>query len=439
MKYLPAALFTAISVFAQSHTTTMYRGRPVVAHQVIVRLAPDAPVPSGELIPLSASSGIYLLRSRTKDIRELLAEAGVAAAEPDYVIHTQGAALPSESQYGQLWGLARIAAPAAWKISTGSPAVSVAVIDTGVDYTHPDLAANIWSAPSEFTVYFGAVPITCPAGSHGFNAIRLTCDPMDDNGHGTHVSGTIGAAGNGSGGLVGVNQASPIVGIKFIDEHGDGTLSNAIRAIDFAIQINRIFPQLNLRVLSASWGSGDYSQALEDQISQAGDSNMLFVAAAGNDASSIDAEFSHFYPASYPLENVVAVTASDENDRIASFANFGPQTIHLAAPGVRILSTYLAAGYAIGSGTSMATPHVSGAAVLALGACPWLSTQELKLLLLATADPMSKDYEYISGGRLKAETAVRLCSSFRPARETSSGPETAGSNTPESQSEGRRR
>lgn len=413
MKYALAAVLAAVTLSGEIRTTT-YRGRPAVANQVIVRIQAGGALPPGDLVPLSASSGLYLLRSPRKSVADLVAEARGFTVEPDYIVHTQDlATVPLESQYALLWGLSRIGAPAAWNISTGSPSVSAAVIDSGIDYTHPDLAASIWSAPAEYTVWFGNTPVTCPAGSHGFNAINLSCDPMDDNGHGTHVSGTLGAAGTGLRGLVGVTQSSPLVGIKFVNQYGNGALSDAIRGIDFALQLNRIFPRMNLRVLSASWGSFQYSQLLEDMIAQAGNNNILFVTAAGNSALNIDYGVNRFYPASYPLANIIPVTAADEKDGIAGFANFGPKTVTVSAPGVRILSTYLNGGYATGSGTSMATPHVAGAAILIFAACPWLGVRDAKQLIYSTADTMSPESSFmITGGRLNVNAAVRACPGF---------------------------
>src|SRR6185436_6741904 len=169
----------------------------------------------------------------------------------------------------------------AWDVSTGSRDNVVAVIDTGIDYTHSDLAANVWSAPAPFTVTVGSRTITCAAGTHGFNAITGTCDPYDDHGHGTHVSGTIGAVGGNNSGVAGVNWTASIMASKFIDANGSGTLADAIDAIEFVIQAAAA-TGANVRVLSNSW-SGASSQALIDEITSANEHDMLFVASAGND------------------------------------------------------------------------------------------------------------------------------------------------------------
>src|SRR5262249_49475765 len=250
----------------------------------------------------------------------------------------------------------------------------VGVVDTGVDYTHPDLAGNVWSAPAAFSVTIEGSTINCPAGSHGFNAIRLTCDPLDDNNHGSHVSGTIGAAGNNAIGVAGVNWRAQIIGLKFLDASGSGSTADAVNAIEFAIQVKSRFAgtatPVNIRVLSNSWGGAGFSQSLLDEINKANANDMLFVAAAGNNSSNDDT--TGFYPAAYSTQapNVVAVAATDVGDALANFSNYGAATVQLGAPGVNIYSTVRGGGYSSLSGTSMATPHVTGAALLALSVCP---------------------------------------------------------------------
>ncbi len=286
----------------------------------------------------------------------------------------------------------------------------VAVIDTGIDHTHPDLAANIWLAPSSFTVTINEVPITCPAGSHGFNAITLTCDPMDDHHHGTHVAGTIGASGNNGVGIVGVNWTAQIMGIKFLDAGGSGTVADATNAIEFAIQAKQAFAatgRANIRVLSNRRKGPEFSQALPDEINAANGHDMLFVAGAGNDG--LPNDFLPTYPASFGAPNIVAVAATDNTDTLAWFSNWGTSTVHLAAPGVDVLSTVPGNSYAFLSGTSMATPHVSGAAALVLSRCA-LDTADLKETLLSTVEPVAGlVWATITGGRLDVNSALHSC------------------------------
>jgi len=307
----------------------------------------------------------------------------------------------------------KIGANQAWDVTTGSTANVVGVVDTGITYTHPDLAANVWSAPSSFTVNIGGRDITCAAGTHGFNAIRLTCDPLDDNNHGTHVSGTIGAVGNNGIGVAGVNWTASIMGLKFLDQNGSGTTANAINAIEFAVQAKNAFSsKAYLRVLSSSWGGGGFSQALLDEINRANAYDMLFVAAAGN--SGTDNDTTAFYPANYSAPNVVAVAATDNRDALASFSNYGVTTVDLGAPGVYVLSTIRSGQYAYYSGTSMATPHVSGAAALVLSACT-LDTAGVKSALLLNVDPISSLLgKTVTSGRLNVFKAISSCGGSAP-------------------------
>src|SRR5439155_23734652 len=176
----------------------------------------------------------------------------------------------------------------AWASSnTWSSGVVVGVVDTGVDYNHPDLAANVWTNPGSIN--------GCPAGTHGYNVLNATCDPMDDNHHGTHVSGTIGAVGNNGIGVIGVSPTVRIIGLKFLNSSGSGSTSGAVTAIDWAVKAKQA--GVNVRVLSNSWGGGAFSQALLDEINKAGANDILFVAAAGNYGANNDT--TPIYPCSY--------------------------------------------------------------------------------------------------------------------------------------------
>ena len=251
---------------------------------------------------------------------------------------------------------ADISATQAWDISTGSAATVVAVIDTGIQYTHADLAANIWSAPASFTVNIpGNLPLTCDPGTHGYNAIAKTCDPADDNGHGTHVSGTIGALGNNALGVVGVNWTTSIMAVKALNSSGTGTAADAISGIEFVLQAAAT-TGANVRILNNSWSIGGFSQALLDEINKTTSHDMLFVASAGNNSADSDA-IPH-YPASYDSANIIAVASTDNKDTLSSTSNYGATSVHLAAPGVNVLSTVLGGVYQFMSGTSMAAPHV---------------------------------------------------------------------------------
>jgi subtilisin family serine protease/subtilase family serine protease len=413
-------------------------GREAAAREILVKFR--QPPQSAQLRQLAddtdaeglqplGRSGILRIVSRTRSaaaLRAALAQrADVAYAEPNYVVHVVSE--PSDPLFPQLWGLkntgqavngtpagiagADIRASEAWDLTIGSASNVVAIVDTGIDYTHSDLAQNMWSAPAPFTVNIGGDSITCAAGTHGYNAITRTCNPMDDHNHGTHVAGTIGAAGNNNAGVIGVNWVTSMMALKFLDASGTGTIADAIDAMDFALQVKQIFSAsggANIRVLSNSWGGGDFSQAFLDEINAAAAQDMLFVAAAGNNG--LPNDLIPMYPASYSAPNVVAVAATTNTDARAGFSNYGAKTVHLGAPGVDILSSVRGGGYGFASGTSMATPHVSGAAALTLSYCP-LTTSLVKSLLVDSVDPVpSMATTTISGGRLNVRRALQACS-----------------------------
>ena len=327
--------------------------------------------------------------------KQLLAEGTVEYIEPNYIYHASD--MPADPDFSKLWGLHNtgqtggtsdidIDAPEAWALSTGSNDVVVAILDTGVDYRHPDLAANIWTNPGETagnSVDDDHNGVTDDV--HGFNALAQTGDPLDDNGHGTHTAGTIGAAAGNNTGIAGINWHVKILPIKFLDNTGSGSTADAIRGIEYAVALKRA--GVNIRVINASWGGPGYSQALEDAIRAAGDAGILFVAAAGN--SSSDNDSTPNYPANYALSNLISVAAVDHNGNLATFSNFGANSVHLAAPGVNIYSTVLGGGYQMMSGTSMAAPHVSGVAALLLSTEPSLSPSDIKDRLITTAKPLS--------------------------------------------------
>ena len=424
----------------------MIDGRPAVAGEVLVKYRrPLAASRRAQLLQETdadqevsvGSAGARRLRSRRHNTATLLnflqSQPDVAYAEPNYLI--QSDAVPDDPWFGDLWGLfnsgqdvgipgipgADIGAAAAWDMTTGSRDHTVAIIDSGIDYTHPDLADNVWSAPFEFTVRIGGQlvngeivggqEITCGAGTHGFNAITRTCDPYDDFHHGTHVAGTIGAVGNNNLGVTGVNWTTSIMAAKFLANDGTGSIADAIDAIDFVIQASAA-TGANVRVLSNSWSGGGFSQALLDQINRANDNDMLFVASAGNNG--LNNDLTPRYPASYNAPNVIAVASMDNRDALAGSSNFGLSSVDLGAPGVNVLSTYPDAFYQYSSGTSMAVPHVSGAALLVLSQCP-LSTSDLKDSLLTTVVPIpALAGKVATGGRLNVNNAIHVCVPWNP-------------------------
>ncbi|MBH0037981.1 S8 family serine peptidase [Pseudoalteromonas sp. SWN166] len=350
----------------------------------------------------------------TKDaIARLKSHQAIEYVEPDYRVSM--ASTPNDPRFDELWGLnnegqtggtvdADIDAVEAWAISTGSRDVVVGVIDTGVDYTHSDLASNIWVNSAEIA---GDGIDNDGNGFiddiHGINAITNTGDPMDDQGHGTHVSGTIGASGNNSVGVVGVNQEVSIVGCKFLDSVGDGSTSDAIKCIDYMVGLKN--SGVNLRVLNNSWGGGGYSQALADAIESSEAAELLFVAAAGNDT--IDNDVNPHYPSNYENASVLSVASTNQTDDISWFSHWGLTSVDMGAPGTAIVSTTPGESYASYSGTSMATPHVAGAAALVLSVNPDLTTQELKALLMSSGDANAAlQGKTVAGTRLNANQAL---------------------------------
>ncbi len=330
-------------------------------------------------------------RNAAEMIREYEASGLVEFAEPDYEL--EAAIVPSDPFFGALWGLsnqsmpgADINAPAAWDTLTDAGNVIVAVVDSGIRYTHEDLAPNIWVNPRD--------------GSPGFNAITGSSDPWDDNGHGTLVAGVIGAVSNNGRGVVGVAWRVQLMACKFLDATGNGYISDAIECIEFA-RTN------GAHVINASWGGYVRSAALAEAIAAAGRAGIIFVAAAGNNGANNDQM--PFYPASYLLDNVISVAASTPNDTLAGFSNYGAQSVHLAAPGTQIYSTHHAgnAAYAYASGTSLAAPHVSGAVALLRARYPTEPYQKLIRRLLAGVDrPAGLSDKCVSGGRLNLATAL---------------------------------
>jgi subtilisin family serine protease len=322
--------------------------------------------------------------------------------------------LPNDPMFTEQWSLANtgqrggkskadINALLAWdKKTTGSEKVVVAVLDSGVDYRHPDLLQNMWVRPADVDEYYDE-QIGYVDDQSGYDAVTNSGDPMDDNGHGTHCAGIIGADGNNGLGIAGINWRVQIMPLKFISKTGAGTTKDAIEAINYVI--NRKKAGVNVRIISASWGSTQKSKALGDVIRQAGEEGILFIAASGN--SSADADKSPHYPASYDLPNVISVAALDRNDELASFSNYGLKRVHVAAPGAEILSTWLNGDFREASGTSMATPTVSGIAALVLSVEPKLSMEDLRERLFKSVDKLpALSGKIATGGRINAARAV---------------------------------
>lgn len=348
-------------------------------------------------------------------VAALQADPAVAYVQPNFVYRPS--ATPNDPGFtgGHLWALrntgqnggkagADIGAVAAWDKTTGSSSAVVAVIDSGIDYAHPDLAPNLWTNAGE-------VPGNGSDDDgngykddvYGWNGAGHNGDPSDSNGHGTHVAGTIGAAGNNGLGVTGVAWNTKIVGCKFIGADGAGSTAAAIECIDYLCKLKD--RGVNLVAVNASWGGSGYDGLLRDAINRLGSRGVLFVAAAGNDGRNNDTSAS--YPANFDCPNIVSVAATDRNDQIASFSNYGSKTVHIGAPGVEITSTYPGGGYATMSGTSMAAPHVTGAAALIKSYLPGLDLAGVKNLLLTSGDAIaSLSGKTTTGRRLNVANAL---------------------------------
>lgn len=322
--------------------------------------------------------------------------------------------LPDDLMFNEQWSLANtgqrggkakadISATLAWdKKTTGSEKVVVAVLDSGVDYRHQDLVQNMWERPGNVAEYYDD-QLGYVDDQYGYDATSIGGDPMDENGHGTHCAGIIGAEGNNGIGIAGINWHVKIMPLKFISKSGSGSTKDAIEAINYVI--NRKQAGVNVRIISASWGSTQKSKALEDVIRAAGEAGILFVAASGNASS--DADKTPHYPASFDLPNVISVAALNRNDELASFSNYGAKRVHIAAPGAEILSTWLNGEFREASGTSMATPEVAGVAALVLAVEPKLSMEDLRARLLKSVDKLPGLKGKVStGGRINAARAV---------------------------------
>lgn len=361
-----------------------------------------------------------VLKTTTKStfglLNDLKSLPEVVYAEPNYLYKAIGTET-NDALYDKLWGLnntgsnepdrngnysgtqglagSDINAEKAWTLTKGSRKVVIAVIDTGIDYNHPDLKENMWTNPGEVAGngkdddgngYIDDV--------YGWNAQADNGNPMDGNAHGTHCAGTIGARHNNGIGVAGVMSDVSLMAVKFLSDSGSGSLTDAVEAIDYATK-------MNVDIMSNSWGGGGFSQALEDSIKAAKNRGILFVAAAGNDGTNNDS--APHYPSNYQVDNVISVAAHTNGDSLASFTCYGKRTVHVAAPGHNILSTTPNNGYKVFSGTSMATPHVSGVLGLLVAQSGRQDVKQIRERLMATTVPgPAYRRTTISGGRVDA-------------------------------------
>lgn len=340
-------------------------------------------------------------------VRQLEARSDVLYAEPNY-LYSASSLTPNDPAYVDQWGLgtssAAIGAPTAWGRTTGSSSVTIAVVDSGVDLSHPDLSANLWQNGGEIPGNGLDDDLNGHVDdSFGWDWVGGDADPTDLNGHGTHVAGIAGARGNDGVGIAGTAWQSKLMALRALDHEGIGT------SLDIALAF-RYAASNGAKIVNASLGGGGYSQTIAYEIAAA--PGTLFVTAAGNggaDSVGDDNDSFSSYPCNLSLENVVCVAASDKLGQLASFSNFGDQTVDLAAPGTSILSTIPATKWAYGSGTSMATPFVAGAAALLWSAAPGATVADVRQSLLGgvTSAPSSAN-KLVSGGNLNVAASLEL-------------------------------
>jgi subtilisin family serine protease len=362
---------------------------PRVAHEVLVRFEATAAreailreLAAEKIEPLGAT-GVYRVRfaptSAAAAIEQLAARPDVRYVEPNEILSTEPVAvcaIPDDPLFAQQWALhntgqtggtagADIDAVLAWDLATGNDQIVVALIDTGLDFAHPDLAGQAWTNPGEIAGnqldddgngYIDDV--------RGWDFVNGDADPTDDQGHGTLLAGSMGSAGDNATGITGVAWTLRIAPVKSLGATGSGTTAQAILAVDYATRIGADF-------ILAGWGGGSYSQALHDVIAAADAAGIAFIAPAGG--SGVDLDQSPVYPASYAVSNVVAVAATDANDALAAFSNWGPATVDLGAPGAGIVTTLRGGSYAIVSGTATAAAHVAGGMALVMDRFPHFS------------------------------------------------------------------
>jgi subtilisin family serine protease len=363
-----------------------------------------------EIHPFVTDESLALIKLRSdawlsRSIELLESEPSVVFAEPNFRYHaidvsSEARGNPNDPEFTKQWGLYNFGQPDSaghsgvagddiqivplWQRGiVGKQNIRVAVIDTGIQWDHPDLAGNLFTNLGEIA---GNGKDDDGNGFvddvHGWNFVSGagTNASTDDHGHGTHCAGVIGAVGGNGQGIVGVNWRVSLVPVKFLDASGGGSLEGAVNAINYA-------RMMRVNVMSNSWGGTSGSEALRGAIQQAQQQGILFIAAAGNDSNDNDGESATF-PATYDLPNIISVAATDNRDALAGFSNFGPKHVHVAAPGVNIYSTYKDGSYKSMSGTSMATPHVAGISALLLSEHPEWNYSVIKDRLIRTSTPV---------------------------------------------------
>ncbi len=400
-------------------------------NELILTMRPGEALQTNRLASLYPSATVEALNERsmlvrfpegeTVDLAEVAQDIAhdrrVQSVEAN-LIYRLDERVPNDPDFNKLYGLrndgttggvvgADLGMTQAWDYSTGSTSVVIGIIDSGTDYNHPDLAENIWKNPGESGVDINGQDRSTNGVDddgngyvddwHGWDFFNNDNNPMDDNSHGTHVAGTIGGRGNNGRGVVGVNWSVSMVPIKVFSGAGESSADVLIKGIDYATSLGVV-------ATNNSWGGGAFSDAMLAAIDRANAKGILFVAAAGNNSSNNDA-IAH-YPSSYELPNIIAVASTDRRDVLSSFSNYGVKSVHVAAPGSDIWSTTPGGTYGLKSGTSMATPHVTGLVALLKSRYPSLGAQALKSRIIGSTQFVTQIQSTVKFGRISAASAL---------------------------------
>ena len=409
------------SQFPQGVSTTY------VPHEILIRYTNRSDMNNsgilGQIQSLIGGSGfvqkiyknlpITWIHSENYTVSQLISKfrqlPGVEAVAPNYIRHIQGAT--NDTYYNDLWAIenngqnngtvdADIDGKEAWDIERGSHDVVVAVLDTGIDYNHPDLADNMWDGSAYNIPHHGW---DFAGDSNGNNDDDPNPGNDDDLKHGTHVAGTIGAVSNNNRGTAGVSQLVSLMAVKVFRPNGYAYDSDILEGVDFVADLAD--QGVNIVAINASYGGGGASNVMKDAIEDLGNKGVVFCAAAGNEDNDNDTEAS--YPASYDLDNIIAVAATDRNDELASFSNYGETSVDVAAPGVAIMSTIPGNDYASWNGTSMATPHVAGLVALLAAYNPNSTVAERIQAISSSVDHIdSLEGKVATSGRINAKAAL---------------------------------
>ena len=346
---------------------------------------------------------------------DLIASGKVKAGycEPNYIY--TASVTPNDPRADQQYANQNAALLSAWGVATGSKSVQIAVIDTGVQYTHPDLSANMWSNSKEIVDGVDNDGNGFIDDTVGYDFVEKDNDPNDLNEHGTHCSGSAGAVGNNGVGVSGASWNASIMAVRVLDAQGSGFLSDVASGVRYAVDNGA-------HVLSLSLGGSSSSEVLKNALSYACSKGAFVAVAAGNESANNDVTPS--YPANYDLPCLISVAATDSADELADFTNFGASTVHIAAPGVDILSTIPGSTYGFLSGTSMATPLVAGIGALVKSVKPELSGADIKNILTQSADRLPNlNGKVSSGGRVNAANAIAAATGTTPTAPPSTPPE----------------